>query len=147
MKTGSFTIIHSFVMLCIVTFCALALLSANADYRLSKNVADQTSACYEATEAATRTLSEIDLLLSQVYAEHPEESSYYDEALSALKQFQKKNPHIQISNNPYKKGITVTYKQNFLESESLCVSLDVCYPLSSDGVFYHLTKWNTSSGT
>ncbi len=147
MKTGSFTIIHSFVMLCIMTFCALAILSANADYRLSKNVADQTSAYYEANEAATQTLSEIDLLLSQVYAAHSDETSYYEEALSALKQLQKTEESMQITKKFHGKGITITYCLDLAENQSLFVALDVCYPPSSDGVFYHLTKWHTSSGT
>lgn len=49
---GFSSILLAFVMLCIVTFSALSLLTANADYKLSKKVADKTAAYYQAEEKA-----------------------------------------------------------------------------------------------
>ena len=49
---GFSTILLSFVMICVVTFSALALVTANSDYRLSKKVADKTAEYYTAQEKA-----------------------------------------------------------------------------------------------
>ena len=45
---GFSTILMVFTMLCLVTFATLSLLTANADYRLSKKVASKTEDYYEA---------------------------------------------------------------------------------------------------
>lgn len=57
---GFSSILLAFVMLCIVTFSALSLLTANADYKLSKKVADKTAAYYQAEEKAYFLLQKID---------------------------------------------------------------------------------------
>ena len=43
---GFSTILLTFSMICIVTFSALAFVTANSDYKLSKRVADNNSSYY-----------------------------------------------------------------------------------------------------
>ena len=64
---GFSSILLTFVMLCIVTFSALSLLTANADYKLSKKVADKTTAYYQAEEKAYLLLQKIDQDLAHAY--------------------------------------------------------------------------------
>ncbi len=64
---GFTTVLIVFVMICIVTFSALAYLTAASDYRLSKKVADRTTDYYQAEEKAYLVLGEIDSALTGVY--------------------------------------------------------------------------------
>ena len=57
---GFSTILMVFTMLCLVTFATLSLLTANADYRLSKKVAAKTEDYYEADLLAREYLLQID---------------------------------------------------------------------------------------
>ena len=74
---GFSSILLAFVMLCIVTFSALSLLTANADYKLSKKVADKTVAYYQAEEKAYLLLQEIDQDLARAYRKSDTKESYY----------------------------------------------------------------------
>ena len=53
---GSSSILVIFVILCLVSFATLSIVSANADYKLSKKVLDRTTAYYEAEGQAHRHL-------------------------------------------------------------------------------------------
>lgn len=57
---GFSSILISFIMICIVTFSALALVTANSDYKLSRKVADRNQQYYLAQEQAYEKLSQID---------------------------------------------------------------------------------------
>ena len=56
---GFSTILLTFSMICIVTFSALAFVTANSDYKLSKRVADNNSSYYRACEKAWDEISQI----------------------------------------------------------------------------------------
>ena len=49
-NVGTSSILVTFVLLCLVTFAALSFLSANSDYRLSKQTAQRTTDYYEGIE-------------------------------------------------------------------------------------------------
>ena len=53
---GFSTLLLAFTMICIVTFSALSFVTAHSDYNLSKRVADNNSAYYEASEKSKRTI-------------------------------------------------------------------------------------------
>lgn len=59
LNIGASSILVVFVILCLVTFSVLSLVSANADYKLSKKVADRTLAYYDAVCQAEVRLSEL----------------------------------------------------------------------------------------
>ena len=61
---GFSTILLTFSMICIVTFSALAFVTANSDYKLSKRVADNNSSYYRACEKAWDEISQIDAILA-----------------------------------------------------------------------------------
>lgn len=60
MNTGSASILVIFIVLCLSTLAVLSLVSARADYALSKKRADRTTAYYNACNAAEAKLAETD---------------------------------------------------------------------------------------
>lgn len=77
MGTGVSSILMVFAMLCITTFGVLSLVSANADYKLTKKSEAAANAYYSADKHAAEMLSELDSLISvaRQYASVPEEST------------------------------------------------------------------------
>ncbi len=59
LNIGASSILVVFIVLCLVTFAVLSLVSANADYKLSKRVADRTTSYYLATSEAQKQLGEM----------------------------------------------------------------------------------------
>jgi hypothetical protein len=137
---GFSTIVIAFVMICIVTFCALALLTANSDYRLSKKVADRTTQYYQAQETAYQTLAQIDALLQETYRNSLTRDAYFSDATTALDQFAAEHSDIEFTAAD---TTTVSYQVAINENQMLCVSLLVCYPPDSGGGFYQLTEWKS----
>ena len=66
LSTGTTSIVLIFVLLCLLTFSVLSVVSANADYRLSKKNADRTTEYYEAENRANDIL-----LLSLIHISEP----------------------------------------------------------------------------
>jgi Tfp pilus assembly protein PilX len=139
---GFSTIMIAFVMICIVTFCALALLTANADYRLSRKVADRTSAYYEAEKSAYETLSEIDELLAESYRTSSSKKTYEKNALAAVSDYATSHPDITVSADT---PATVAWDIPFSDTQTLSIALTICYPPENDDCCYTLDKWNTTS--
>lgn len=80
---GTPSIILVFLTLCLVSFSVLSLVNANADFRLSKKLADRTSGYYEAVNRAESFLAETDAALRDVYLSHSGEAgeeAYMEEA-------------------------------------------------------------------
>ena len=69
MNVGTSSILLIFVTLCLVSFAALSLVSANADRKLSVKVADRTVAYYDACNKAEQSIAGIDATLKQVYSQ------------------------------------------------------------------------------
>lgn len=113
--TGSASILVIFVILCLVSFAALSIVSANADYKLSAKVLERTAAYYEAAGRAENLLAQLDQTLCAVYAETDSEEDYYN---------------------------TVGHTKSFLipisELQSLEVSVTILYPLIDTDSYYRL---------
>lgn len=139
---GFSTILVAFVMICIVTFSALSLLTANSDYRLSKKVAEKTTAYYKAESKAYRTLSEIDSVLASTYRSTSDKTLYMSRANTRLKEF--KAAHTNLSLSVDASGV-ITYSIPVTDTQTLQVSLQLCNPSESEGHFYELTGWQTKT--
>lgn len=113
--TGSASILVIFVILCLVSFAALSIVSANADYKLSAKVLERTAAYYDAAGRAENMLAQLDQTLYSVYADTDSEEAYYS---------------------------TVGHTKSFLipisELQSLEVSVTILYPLTDTDNFYRL---------
>lgn len=73
---GSSSLLVIFVILCLVTFAALALASAQRDYAFSSRMAQRKAAYYQASNAAEERLASIDEALSQGTPVKAEDLSY-----------------------------------------------------------------------
>ena len=74
---GFSTILLSFVMICVVTFSALSLITANSDYKLSKKVADKNQSYYQAQEQAYAKINMIDQVLADSYLASATADEYF----------------------------------------------------------------------
>jgi hypothetical protein len=139
---GFSTILISFVMICIVTFCALALMTANADYRLSRKVAERTSAYYEAEENAFHMLSDIDRMLNDCYTASSSYDDYMEKTREAAAAYADENTGITVSSDD---GTALSWINRYDDSHELSVSVKISWPPENDGSCYTLSEWKTIS--
>lgn len=78
---GSSLILVTFVLLCLIAFAALSYVSANADYELSKQTAEKTTAYYNAVEQAEQTLSDINNSIKTIAKSSTNDSVFTDSIL------------------------------------------------------------------
>lgn len=118
MNVGSASMLLIFVILCLVSFAALSIVSANADRKLTTKVADRTSAYYQACEQAEEALAEIDgVLLNQYLC-----SENADEYFAAV-------------------GHTKSYAIPITGNQTLLVHIEIIYPEADSDNFYSITDW------
>lgn len=115
---GSSSILLIFVILCLIAFSALAIVSANADAKLSSKVAERTTAYYEAHNQAEINIAHIDATLANVYKQAASEEEYFS---------------------------TVGHEKSYLipisDLQSLSVTLNILYPTQENDVYYEITSW------
>lgn len=138
---GFTTVLIVFVMICIVTFSALAYLTAASDYRLSKKVADRTTAYYQAEEKAYLVLGEIDSILTGVYGHRMKKETYLKKADQALTEYAKAHDASLFLQK--KDALTVSCHIEVSAQEELVVTLKVCYPPEAEGTCFEVTGWQT----
>ena len=117
-NVGTSSILLIFVVLCLVAFATLSIVSAGADYKLSRKVADRTSAYYEAANQAEKYIASIDKTLQSVYATAENEEAYFTAV-----------------------GRSKSYLVPISDLQSLSIKLDILYPTTDDAPFYQLTSW------
>ncbi|MDD3193199.1 MAG: hypothetical protein PHE47_05020 [Oscillospiraceae bacterium] len=76
---GSSSILVVFVVLCLTTFATLSLVSANADYKLSRKTADAAAVYYELDAAGEQLLSDLSDVLDSVRPAGAEMDSFANE--------------------------------------------------------------------
>lgn len=118
-NVGSSSILMIFVVLCLVCFASLSLISASADYRLSKKFATKTQAYYEASNKAETRIAEIDQLLIDK-ASKLDEKAYFD----SLKDVDTLSFYIPIN-----------------EQQSLYIHLLPIYPKDAQQMHYQLSDY------
>lgn len=142
---GFSSIMMVFIMICLVTFAALSVLTANSDHRLSSKMADKTTAYYEADAIGKGVACQIDQALASLYAECSDEMTYYSSI----------SPERLIIDMPDKvKNVTVDFEQEvpvvsyqvtISDIQTLYVSLEVHYPKSGEENFYKIMSWQTKT--
>jgi len=138
---GFSTILLAFVMICIVTISAVSLLTANSDYKLSKKVAEKSTAYYKAEEEAYAKLEEIDTLLALAYQVSSDETAYYDTCANRLS---------YLDYGTYKSdNVTHTYSYTIpiANDQDLFVVLTLQYPNSDNDTFYRISRWQSKYET
>lgn len=122
LNIGTSSILIIIVILCLVCFSALSITSANADYRLSKRLADRTTAYYDACNQAQVHLCELSGELSELY---------------------QKSVSIDDYENKIKESMqgSLTFSYPIGENQILQVNVSPLYPENPDGDFLHVTGW------
>jgi len=118
LNVGSSSILLIFIILCLVSFAALAIVTTKADYRLSSKVLERTTAYYEACNQAERSLSSFDSTLSQIY----EDTADPDEYFSTV-------------------GYTKSYIIPISDLQSLKIGIEILYPETEEDTFYRIASW------
>lgn len=138
---GFSTILMVFTMLCLVTFATLSLLTANADYRLSKKVAAKTEDYYEADLLAREYLLQIDEALEELYQNNAGQNAFCQEALKRLQEM------------PLPQGITKSsatdencygFEIAINDAQTLSVVLELQEPQNNSDCFYTIKQWKTT---
>lgn len=118
MNIGSASMLLIFVILCLVSFAALSIVSANADRRLSSKVAERTTAYYEACNSAQESLAGIDKVLKAQYTASADAAEYF----AAV-------------------GHNKSYAIPVSDTQTLLVEIEILYPESANDTFYELKTW------
>lgn len=137
---GFSTILIAFVMICIVIFSALALMTANSDYKLSQKVADRTRRYYFAEKEVTLRLRQIDEILANAYAQSSNRTTYY--AL-ARKHLNSSKLAIELT-DASSSTLAVSYGIRVKSNQTLNVEIIVTYPADNGNAYYKLTRWQTT---
>lgn len=119
LNIGSSSILLIFVVVSLIAFAVLSLVSANSDAQLSEKVLTRTTSYYEACNRAELSLSNIDQTLYDIYQSENSKEDYFIAA----------------------GGEILSYTYPISDIQSLCIELEILYPISSDGPFYHIRKW------
>ena len=138
---GFSTILMVFTMLCLVTFATLSLLTANADYRLSKKVAAKTEDYYEADLLAREYLLQIDESLEELYQSYPAQKTFCQEALKRLQEM----PMPQgITKSSVSDENSYSFEIAINDAQTLSVVLELQEPQNNSDCFYTIKQWKTT---
>ena len=118
MNVGSASMLMIFVILCLVSFAALSIVSANADQKLSRKVVERTTGYYEACNSAQESLADIDEVLETQYAASANKEEYYASV-----------------------GRSKSYIIPISEAQHLLVEIEILYPEKEDDTFYRIKTW------
>lgn len=119
---GSSSILLIFVLLCLVSFAALSIVSANADAKLNRKVVERTTSYYEACNKAQTSLAEIDQTLHDLYLSGVDETAYFAQA-----------------------GHAASYSLPLSDTQSLDVDVEILYPQNAGDGFYRITSWKVAT--
>ena len=138
---GFSTILLAFVMICIVTISAVSLLTANSDYKLSKKVAEKSTAYYKAEETAYTKLEEIDTLLALAYQDSTDETDYYNACANRLSALDYGTYEATDTSHTY------SYEVQIADGQNLCIVLTLQYPTNNSDTFYQISNWQSKYET
>lgn len=117
-NVGSSSLLMIFVVLCLISFAALSIVSANADKKLSEKMLTRTTAYYEACNSAEESLAAVDRVLLEQYGQCSSEDEYFQ-----------------------KVGHSKSYTIPFAETKKLYVEIKIIYPKQEHDPFYRITSW------
>ena len=117
-NVGSSSILLIFILLCLVSFAALSIVSANADMKLSDKVVSRTTSYYEACNLAEEELSTLDSTLWDAYNTTTCKEEYFN--------LVGQNKIITIPTN---------------EGENLVVEVDILYPEQTGDTCYKIESY------
>lgn len=122
MNVGTSSILFIFVVLALISFAVLSLVSSLSDFKLTKSVADNNTAYYEACNYIEDQLSMMDNSLSELYSSGISRSGYYES-----------------------EGEKRSFAYPVSDIQTLCVDVDILYPEQPGEPFYRITTWQVKT--
>ena len=122
MNIGTSSILIIIVILCLICFSGLSIASASADYRLSKKLADRTTAYYNACNQAQYSLLTLSDELAALYESSADQVEYETKIKESMQD-----------------SLIFSYSIN--ENQILQVSVNPLYPQTKDGDYFEITSW------
>ena len=127
---GFSTLLLSFVMICVVTFSALSFVTANADYQLSKTVAEKNQAYYAANERAYLKIAQLDQILQDAYRQQDTQKSYFSEAEHKIS---------ELFTDFYTLTETqLSFQETISDNQYLQVKVQIVYPQQANETFLEI---------
>lgn len=140
---GFSSVLMVFTMLCLVTFAALSLITANSDYRLSRKMAEKTTNYYQADTIAKEYLLQLDTSFAEIY----EQSETKDEFLLKVPASVSSVPIDEAMTVPEfeagENGSFVSFQVTVNDVQTLHITLKLYYPEHPGDEFYTITQWQT----
>lgn len=115
---GSSSILLIFVILCLVSFAALSIVSANADHKLGQKILTRTDSYYDACNQAEESIAEIDHTLWEIYKTAANEEEYFATV-----------------------GHFKSYSIPISDLQNLNIELEILYPKKSKDTCYRIQSW------
>lgn len=128
LNIGTSSLLIIIVILCLVCFSGLSITSANADYRLSKRLADRTTAYYDACNQAQSSLAELSAKLEELYRQSSSKADYENKIKESLQD-------------------SLTFSCSINENQILKVNVTPLYPIAAEGDFIQITSWQIINTT
>lgn len=124
-NVGSSSLLIIFVVVCLVSFAALSIVSANSDYKLTRRMADRETNYYNACNDAYRALADIDRTLLTICENSSSEDDFYAQT-----------------------GYTKSFAYPVSDIQSLRVVIQIHYPAHDGDDRYTITEWRVvTTGT
>lgn len=132
---GITSIVLIFVLLCLLTFSVLSLVSAKADYNLSRKSAQRTTDYYEAENEASHILYTVANCLNE-QAGSADSGQFYVNVRASLEE----TDLVSFQDDRH-----LSYRVPLGDSQSLSVSLTISDSPFEDGNRYRIDSWKTVS--
>lgn len=143
---GSVTLMMIFIVVCMVSFAALSLSTAGADYRAAKKSAKHVTNYYKASNDAEEKLAGLSQLLSESYADSKDSDSYYKDLEEKLQAMEGFSSIAQRIDGGILSGISVSYDCSISKKQALHVEILCTYPQdNAKEDLYQITCWQTIS--
>lgn len=140
LNIGSSSILVIFIILCLVTFATLSMVSANADYKLSKKLAVRTKAYYTANNQAEELLSVIDTSMKEAYKVSTDQDDYYQNLATNLTSCDE----VVLGYGDH--DICLDYSIPITDKQTLHVNLSAVYPLiDTSKDYYTILSWQVEN--
>lgn len=134
---GFYTIGMTLIMIFLLTFLAISLSIAGANYRMTKDYATQTTAYYQAEEKIYDQLAHVDRLLTGAYVSAQDKTDYFFLTKSHLSTLEFGT--FEGENSYY----TITLEEKITDTQKLLVVLEICYPEENTDCLYRIVRWQS----
>lgn len=142
---GFSSIILVLMTLCLVSFSALSVLTANSDYQLSKKASEKIIAYYNADLSAKEAVFCIDKTLYQLYVDTVNQEDFFLKLTPGLFSNQLSDDISNFQLTKTDNVAEISYEVKLSENKNLYITLSIHYPELSTDSLLTITEWQTEA--